>query len=74
MITELEIAAAVKTLSGSDNGRDTLERVLAWLEASGQSLDNMNQRAALTLLVGSWTGKASAVREAAEMMAARTAA
>lgn len=64
IITELEIAAAVKTLAGSEKGREALRVQLAWLEDSGLSLDSMNQRAVLTLLVATWTGKAGMVREA----------
>lgn len=61
---EAELFRVAQHLATSDKGRDALERVLAWLENSGLSLDHVNQESVLLLLEGAWGGKAGTVRDA----------
>lgn len=59
-----EIDRAIDQLYRSELGRATMKSVLDWLEASGMSLDAMNQSAVLTLLLGAWGSKAGTVLDA----------
>lgn len=61
---EAELRTAAQHLAKSDRGRDALRHVLEWLEASGLSLDERNQRAILTLLESAWGGWAGTARDA----------
>lgn len=54
MITELEIAAAVKTLGGTEAGRVALQALTPWLEDVGATLDQHSRRAVMTLLLAVW--------------------
>jgi hypothetical protein len=66
-----DIHAAVRRLSQSNTGMDTLAAMLTWLDhCEGASLDYRNQEAALTLLRGVWGPLAGttldAIREATQ--------
>jgi len=56
---------AAQKLADSETGRDTLRRVLEWLDTSGLSLDGRNKLAIMLLIDGAmgW-GLAGSVREA----------
>jgi len=62
--TPEQLCEAARHLAKSEKGRDALRRVVDWLEASGLSLDYVNQDAILTLLDAAWNGYAGTVREA----------
>lgn len=63
-ITPAVLKASAVQLAGSEKGRDTLQRLLAWLDDSGLSLDEKNQRAVLLLVRGAWTSHAETARNA----------
>jgi len=58
-----QIQTAIRILSRHDKGRDTLRHLLAWLDSSGCSLDQLDAQAVLGLLQAAWGGYAGTVLE-----------
>lgn len=63
-LTIEDLEAAAEQLAKSHVGRNALRAVLAWLDADGLSLDQMNQEAVFALLGGCWGPFAGSGRDA----------
>jgi hypothetical protein len=65
------IAAAVKQLAKSPEGRSALQILSVWFEADGLRLDHANQEAAYSLLAYAWGGFGGSVLQAVQPFRAR---
>lgn len=63
MTQDLQIENAVRQLSRSVAGRNTLKALLAWLDDDGLSLDANNQFAVRVLLDAAWGRFAGTTRD-----------
>lgn len=67
-ITEEDLVNAARQLAREKVGRQSMRRLLAWLNDGGLNLDGQNRQAVMTLLCGAWgsfPGTARDVMEAA---------